>query len=281
MEGQNIEMYYDLTNFAPTVSMAMGIEKGEHMSAPVTELADALIQNAGGTIEKALFLHADAVPAYVVKKNPEIFVSVRNVTQFEVPFHAVMPSITPVCFAAMFSGAYPANNGVPEYCPPVITDELVQPSISCGTLIDILVQAGKKVAVITCADGCIAAMLHSRGADIYTFSGNYDKMVYENACSVLQENRYDVIFIYQLAFDHIMHAFGPESQQALDALNVITNRFETLAEMAQEVWKGHRIMTVFNSDHGSHLQPDGTGNHGKDIPEDMDITWFFGSHCCK
>lgn len=268
----------DLTNFAPTVAMAMGLEKQEHMSAPVAELAEALMENAGGTIEKALFLHADAVPAYVVEKNEAIFAPVRKFIQFEVPFHAVMPSITPVCFAAMFSGAYPSENGVPEYCPPIISDELVQPAISCGTIIDILVQAGKKVAVVTCANGCIASMLYGRGADMYIIPGDNDVLMYEKAYEILQEDKYDAIFLYQLSYDYTMHAKGPESKEALEALTKITERFETLAKTAKEVWKGHRIMTVFNCDHGSHILPNGGGSHGDDIPEDMNMTWFFGSH---
>lgn len=271
----------DLTNFAPTVAMTMGLEKQEHMSAPVVELAEALIENAGGTIEKALFLHADAVPTYVVEKNEKIFAPVRNVTQIEVPFHAVMPSITPVCFAAMFSGAYPSQNGVPQYCTPIISDEVVQPAISCGTIIDVLVQAGKKVAVVTCSNGCIASMLYGRGADLYIIPGDDDELMYQKACEILQANMYDAIFLYQLSYDYTMHAHGPESKEALDALSVITNRYEALVKMAQKVWKGHRMMTVFNSDHGSHLLPTGGGLHGDDIPEDMNMTYFWNAYYCE
>ena len=271
----------DLTNFAPTVAMAMGLEKQEHMSDPVAELAEALMENAGGTIEKALFLHVDAVPSYIVEKNETIFAPVRKLTQIEVPFHAVMPSITPVCFAAMFSGAYPSQNGGPEYCTPIISDELVQPAISCGTIIDILVQAGKKVAVVTCSNGCIASMLYGRGADMYIIPGDDDKLMYEKAYEILQEDKYDAIFLYQLSYDYTMHAHGPESKEALEVLNVITNRYETLVKTVQKVWKGYLSMTVFNSDHGAHLLPGGKGAHGAYIPEDMNMKYFWSSHYCE
>lgn len=271
----------DLTNFAPTVAMIMGLEKQEHMSAPVVELAEALMKNAGGTIEKALFFHADAVPAYVVEKNESIFAPVRKVKQIEIPFHAVMPSITPVCFAAMFSGAYPSQNGVPEYCTPILSDKLVQPAISCGTIIDILVQAGKKVAVVTCSNGCIASMLYGRGADMYIIPGDDDKLMYEKACEILQADKYDAIFLYQLSYDYTMHAYGPESKEALEVLDTITNRYETLVKTAQKVWKGYRIMTVFNSDHGAHLLSEGRGSHGVDIPEDMNMKYFWHSQYCE
>lgn len=271
----------DLTNFAATAALAMGVEKSEHMSKPVTELVDALTARAGGTIEKALFFHVDAVPAYVVEKNKEIFVPVRNKVQYEIPFRAVMPSITPVCFAAMFSGAYPAYNGVSKHCQPILNEMVVQPTISCDTIIEILVRAGKKVAVVTCADGCIASMLYNRGADLYIIPGDDDKAMYAKAHSILRESQYDAIFLYQLSYDYTMHKYGPESKEALEVLHNLTNRFEVLVETAQETWKEHRIMTVFNSDHGSHLREDGFGIHGDDIPEDMNMMWFFGAYAPK
>ena len=124
-------------------------------------------------------------------------------------------------------------------------------------------------------------MLYGRGADMYIIPGDDDKLMYEKAYEILQEDKYDAIFLYQLSYDYTMHTYGPESKEALEVLDVITNRYETLVKTAQKVWKGYRIMTVFNSDHGAHLLPEGKGAHGADIPEDMNMKYFWNSHYCE
>lgn len=268
----------DLTNFAATVANCMGIEKAEHMSPAADELVQKLTALAGGTIEKAVFLHCDAVPAYVVERNEGLFAPVRKHTQYDVPFHAVMPSITPVCFAAMFSGTYPDRNGVPEYVKPMITDEVVQPSICTTTLIDLLVKAGKRVAVVTCSNGCIASMLYNRGEELHIIDGDDDQKMFEEAYGILERDECDALFLYQLSFDYTMHKYGPEDSRALEVLGQITDRYDRLTSLAREKWSGSRMLTVFNVDHGAHLTAKGYGSHGEDIPEDMDMTWFFGAY---
>lgn len=271
----------NLTNFAATLLKCMGIDKPEHMSAPVEPLVEDVRERAGGVIEKALIYHVDAVPAYIVDGYETLFAPVRRQTQICAEFNAVMPSITPVCFGAMYSGAYPDENGVPCYLPPTLTPELIQPRISCTTVIEALVAAGKKVAVFTCSNGCIASMLYGRGADMFIIDGDDDAAMYRAADAALDLDKYDVIFLYQLSFDYTMHAHGTRSEEALKVLDTLTARFENIAEHAQRVWKDHKRLLVFNSDHGSHdVQDDPThkGMHGDDIPEDMQMKWFFGAY---
>lgn len=270
----------NLTNFAPTLLNLMGIEAPKHMSASMKSLVEKLQAKSGGAIEKALVYHVDAVPAYIVENYGEMFEPVRRQTQICAEFNAVMPSITPVCFGAMYSGAYPDENGVPCYLPPVLTPELIQPRISCTTVIEALVQEGKKVAVCTCSNGCIASMLYGRGADMFIIDGDDDAAMYRAADAALDSGKYDVIFLYQLSFDYTMHEYGPRSDEALQVLETLTNRFEAIAQHAREVWKDYRCLAVFNSDHGSHdveNDPAYKGKHGDDIPEDMQMKWFFGA----
>ncbi|MBE6631865.1 MAG: hypothetical protein E7623_04105 [Ruminococcaceae bacterium] len=267
----------DATNFAATIAEAMGLEKEAHMSESVAELRDKLIEDAGGHIEKAVFFHADAIPSYVVEKYPEMFETVRKHSPVAVPFHAVMPSITPVCFAAMFSGTYPDKNGVPKGVQPMITDTVIQPSICVTTHVDIFVKAGKKVAVVTCADGCIASMLYGRGADMYIIPGDDDVAMFRKADELVRTADYDVIILYNLSYDATMHRYGPESKEALQVLKENIDRYNILASHAREVWKNKRMLAVFNNDHGAHTIANG-GYHGEDIPEDMDMVWFFGAY---
>jgi len=270
----------DLTNFAATVAEAMGLEKDAHMSDSVKSLAQKILAAAGGEIEKALFFHADAVPAYAVNKYEEIFAPVKSRTDWVIPFRAVMPSITPVCFAAMFSGTYPDRNGVPKYVTPMIREDLVQPSICTTTLIDILVKAGKKVAVVTCENGCIASMLYNRGETLKIIPNDDNDEIFNEAYRTLESGEFDAVFVYQFSYDHTMHRYGPESEEALGELKVLTDRFAALSDLAHKIWADKRTLTVFNADHGAHTTVSG-GSHGEDRPEDMDMLWFFGACAAK
>ena len=269
----------DLTNFASTVLESFGINKAQTMNDSDKNLVNKITKN--GKREKALLFHADAVPSYVIKKCPELFENVRKFADTEVEFKAVMPSITPVCFGAMFSGAYPENNGIPQYAKPILSDTLVQPALKVKTIVDLFTENGLKVALITCSNGCIASMLHQRGADAFIIPGDNDEKMFDKALSVLESGEYDVIMLYQLSYDYKMHDNGPESEIALSTLNTITERFKKLCEKAEEVWSDKKYLRVFNSDHGCHVtyrDSDGKtgGDHGQDISEDMDLIWFFG-----
>ena len=115
---------------------------------------------------------------------------------------------------------------------------------------------------------------------MFIIDGDDDKAMYRAADEALDNGKYDVIFLYQLSFDYTMHAHGPCSDEALKVLDTLTARFEAMAQHAQSVWKDHKRLIVFNSDHGSHKvenDPDHKGMHGENIPEDMQMKWFFGA----
>lgn len=269
----------DLTNFAATVLNSFCIEKADTMSEADINLLEKIIKT--GKREKAFLFHADAVPSYIVKKYPEIFTRVRENTNIEAEINSVMPSITPVCFGAMFSGAYPENNGIPKYLKPILSEELVQPALKVKTMVDLLTENGVKVALVTCSDGCIASMLYKRGADMFIIEGDDDEKMFNKAAELLESDKYDVIMLYQLSFDYKMHKMGPENEESLKVLSEITERFGIIAEKVKEIWKDKKYLTVFNTDHGSHLNPPddkNRGGHGMNIPEDMDLIWFFGAN---
>jgi len=269
----------DLTNFAATVLESFGLTKACSMNESDKDLLERITEK--GKIEKAFLFHADAIPSYVVEKYPDIFAKVRENSTVEIGFNSVMPSITPCCFGAMFSGAYPENNGIPEYAVPILSDELVQPALKVKTLVDVFTENGLKVALVTCANGCIASMLYGRGADMYIIEGDDDKKMFEKAIELFENNEHDVIMLYQLSYDYKMHECGPESGEALNVLAEITDRYAAVCEKARSVWEGKNYLTDFNTDHGCHSNPpeyEKKGDHGKDIPEDMELVWFFGTN---
>ena len=271
----------DCTNFAPTMLACMGIPPLAHMSPAYQPLVDRILGLAGGSIEKAVIFHADAVPAYILTRYPELAEPVKRISQLEIPFRSVMPSITPVCFGAIYSGTYPDRNGVPRYVPPILQPDCIQPRITCETIIEALVRARKRPAVVTCSNGCIASMLYDRGAKMFIIDGDDDQAMFDCAMEILRSDSFDVVFLYQLSYDYTMHCFGPEGAASLAVLKTLSERYERFAREAAAVWSNRRVLTVFNADHGSHRlegTPGHEGAHGEDIPEDMEMLWYFGVH---
>lgn len=265
-----------LTKIAATIAEIMEVEAPQQADRSIGWLADIMKQMLDGKADKALIFSADAVPLWLVRKNTELFAAVYKNAPVSIPVRSVMPTVTPVAYAAMFSGALSQVNGVDQIVPPVLSPELTQPLIRCDTLMAALVRAGLKIAVITCANGCIASMLSRSGADFYIIDGDDDEAMFQKAMEVVQNDQYDFVFLYQLGFDYAMHKTGPESKEVVETLKTMIERFNRLCEAVRTCWKGNSLV-VFNSDHGCHLEQDGRGHHGLDISEDTDIMHFWGA----
>ena len=261
-----------ITNFASTVLAVMGKEKEKHMDGPLSVAGKVL---ADGVREKCLIVSVDAVPRYLTDERAELFEKVRKYAPVTEEITTVMPSITPVCYGAMFSGATPDRNGLPCYVEPKVENGIGRPSLSVTPFPQTLVNSGKKVAVVTCNNGCIKSMLWGREIDLFIIDGDDDRKMAEKAYELLDSD-YDLIFLYQLDYDYTQHKVTPRGEKAIEVLKNKTEVFARLCEKAVSVWKDKKYMLVFNSDHGCHETADGGGAHGEDIDDDMKIRYFFG-----
>ena len=73
-----------------------------------------------------------------------------------------------------------------------------------------------------------------------------------------------------------MHRTGVDSLLSMQALSNQIGIFQRLCRKAAESWKDKTSLTAFCPDHGVHQQEDVHGNHGLDIPEDLNIQHFLG-----
>ena len=269
-------MRYSITNFASTILKCFGVEKEStmHDSLPI---ADQIISD-DKLIEKCLIFSSDAVPEYITQEYSQMFEGVKKYAPNEVLIKTVSPSITPVCYGAMFSGTTPNKNGLPKYLEPKIVNGVAQPTLSVTPFTQSLARAGKKVAVVTCENGCIASMLYGREAHLFIIPNDDEEAIFEKACELVKQNYYDVIFVYQFEFDHTMHKYSPKGEKSLNMLKHINEKFVKINELVSEYWKGYKKLVVYNCDHGAHATGENgqTGAHGEDILEDLNIKWFFG-----
>ncbi len=266
-------MEKSITNFASTVLSVMGVKSEEHMAEALPVASEVL---GSGVRDKVLVVSVDAVPFYLTEERADIFAKVKEHAPYEEVIRTVMPSITPVCYGAMFSGTTPDKNGLPEYKEPKIVNGVAQPSLSVTPYTQSLVRQGKKVAVVTCNNGCIKSMLWEREADLYIVDGDDDRAMADKAISLLEKNEYDFIFLYQLDYDYTQHKVTPRGEKAIEVLKEKASIFGEVCSVAKRVWKENKYMLVFNSDHGCHETALGGGAHGEECEDDMKLKWFFG-----
>ena len=220
----------------------------------------------GAHAQKCLIFAPDALGNHLLNANPSFFNTLTRVAQLAVSLQAVMPPKTPVCFASMFTGASPNHHGIRKYEKPILT---------CDTLFDVLIHAGKRVAIVAVQDCSIDLIFRDRAMDY--FSEPYDAEVTERVISLLKDNRHDFILAYHQEYDDTMHATSPCAPEALQAARNHINGFVKLSDAFDVYWQSYDRIIGFTPDHGAHINPiTGRGDHGEDIPEDMELTHFYG-----
>lgn len=257
---------YSMTQLAASVSNAMGIEAPE-FSAPGLPSVERLVNDRlGGKADRVLIYNPDCIGHWFWQKYTEKFLPVEKHTQIAVPVATVMPSVTPVCFGTMYTGAMPAVHGIRQYAKPVI---------KIDSLFDAAARAGKKVALVAVADSSMAKIFAERPIDYYILP--YDGDVNDKTVELLQEDKYDLIVAYNQEYDDMIHYTKPESPESMAAAEHHIAAFDRLATAAEIAWKNHKGLIVWASDHGNHVDWDGHGNHGEYREDDINVIHFYGA----
>ncbi len=249
-----------LTQLTGTIAQMMGVEKPETANKPIEGFYDLL-----GSADKILIYNPDAVGMWLYQKYFEKFLPVIKHAPVTVPLSAVMPSVTPVCFATMYTGVTPEVHGITAYTKPVVT---------IGSLFDVLIKSGKKPAIVAVKDSSMATIFAGKPMDY--FIEEYDPEVIIRAKELINAGKHDFIAVYTQEYDDVMHQLGPENEKSLTALDGQIRYFDELANCAKAAWKNQQAIIGFCPDHGIHLEDSGHGTHGTDMEEDINILHFFG-----
>ena len=239
------------------LAAAMDIPAPAQAAAPNEDLMAYL---AGRKADRLFMYNPDAIGEWIWRKYPQLFKEVTALCETEVPLCTVMPSVTPVCFGTMYTGAQPAVHGIRRYEKPVIRID---------TLFDAMIRAGKKCAILgdmTCSMGKIFL---ERDMDYYIFETLGE--INAKAAELILEDRYDFIAVYNGNYDARMHKTGPESLDALSEARINSAVFATFHALIKEHWKDHTTLLGFAMDHGCHEIDENCGAHGLDMPEDLNI----------
>ena len=256
-----------LDTVCAALAYALGIEPPCHAAERNAELSNYIDKVLSGEkADRVVMYNPDAIAQWIYQKYPEYFVSTIKNTEKEVYLSTVMPSVTPVCFATMYTGAQPEIHGIQKYEKPVITID---------TLFDRLISAGKKVALITYGKCSLSMIYLDRNIDYYHFDDGDIEEVNAKATEIILRDEHDFIVIYNGNYDSVMHKFGPESAEALAELRVNDHMFGVISNLIKTHWKQHNTLVGFAMDHGCHEIDGGCGSHGLDMPEDINIVHLY------
>ena len=259
-----------ITGVYASALSALGIEPAG-TQAPIAAL-DKLCKKAfgGEKADRLLLYNPDAVALWLFQKYNEMFTDAQLASSIMLPLLSVMPSVTPVCFASMYTGLMPAEHGIRAYVKPVLR---------CNTIFDDLVKAGKRVALVSTSNDSISMIFLKRNIDYYIYD-TVDE-VNAKAMELIEKDCYDVMVVYNGNYDGTMHKFGTESEEAIAALKANLAFYCKLVDAVKQHWAQHNTFYGFMPDHGCHEIDGGCGAHGLDMEEDMNIVHLYGCNARK
>ena len=149
------------------IAYAMGIEAPKYAAPKNYELGNYIDKVFDGKkADRVVMYNPDAIAQWIYEKYPHFFNDVKANSGIEIPLATVMPSVTPVCFGTMYTGAQPEVHGIQKYEKPIITID---------TLFDALARAGKKVALLSMNNYSMSIIFAGRDIDYYIYD-QYSKV---------------------------------------------------------------------------------------------------------
>ena len=257
-----------LDTLCAALAEIMGIPAPEKAAEANKALVGYAEKAFGGRKADRVFMYnPDAIAQWIYEKYPALFAEADAHTELKVPLCTVLPSVTPVCFGTMYTGAQPEVHGIRRYEKPVIRID---------TLFDALIRCGKKPVILAYGTSSMGQIYKERDMDYFVFD-TVDQVNAKTAQLIL-EDKYDFYAVYNGNYDSRMHAVGPEGTEALAEAKANSRTYATFAEMIDEHWKDHNTLTAFAMDHGCHGIDEGRGSHGLDMPEDLNVVHLYKAY---
>lgn len=254
-----------LSGIAASLAKAIDVPPPSEAQAPI-EAIDRLVRKntAHGKVDRIFMYNPDAVAMWLYQKYTDYYLPMLEHIKLTLPLQTVMPSVTPVCFGTMYTGALPEVHGIRSYVKPVI---------KIDTLFDALIRAGKRCAIVSTEGDSLSHIFLEREMDYFIYP-TVDECT-AKALELIKEDRHDFILLYNADYDSTMHRYAPESPESLEILKKNVQVFDTIAKTIREHWHDHETLLGFAPDHGCHEIDGGLGSHGLDIPEDLNILHFY------
>ena len=255
-----------LTSLCATLCDFAGVTPPGYAAPASAELKQKLVNQSGlEKVDRILMYNPDAVADYIYDRYYDKFAPLEKTAPVRQRFITVYPPKTPVCFASMYTGATPDKHGITKYEKPVVKIE---------SIFDAFIKAGKKPCIVSVKNQSMDKIF--RGRDMAYFSETYDDAVVARALELMEKDEYDLLCVYNQRYDDAMHRSHPNSKRSQYALDCYAAAFKQLSEKVDTCWQKHDTLIGFAPDHGVHRMIIGLGNHGSNIPKDMNISHLYG-----
>ena len=256
-----------LDTICGALAYALGIEapsEAAPANADLTAYVDEVF--AGEKADRVIMYNPDAIAEWIYRKYPALTKAAQARTDIEIPLCSVMPSVTPVCFGTMYTGAQPAVHGIRRYEKPVI---------KIDSIFDAAIRAGKKCAIVSYGTSSLSNIYLEREMDYFLFPKGGVDAVNAKAAELIMKNEHDLIVIYNGNYDSVMHKKGPEGLEALCELRSNDHAFGELCELVEHHMTDKNVLVGFAMDHGCHEIDGENGSHGLDMEEDLNIVHLY------
>ena len=256
-----------LDTVCASLAYALGITPPANAAAGNADLNAYIDQIfCGEKADRVVMYNPDAIAQWIYEKYPKLLSGAKKRTDIEIHLCSVMPSVTPVCFGTMYTGAQPEVHGIRRYEKPIITID---------TIFDALLRAGKKCAIISYGNASLSNIYLGREMDYFLFPKGGVDAVNAKAAELILRDEHDFIVIYNGNYDSVMHKTGPEGIEALAELRSNDHAFSELCELIERHWGHHNTLVGFAMDHGCHEIDGECGSHGLDMDEDLNIVHLY------
>ena len=150
-----------ISSVAATALKAANIAIPENIEKTNAVISALLQKKLGGKgVDRVVLYNPDAVALWVYQKYTDLFTDAALCSDLALPMLSVMPSVTPVCFASMYTGVMPDVHGIKKYEKPVLTTK---------TLFDYFIAAGKKAAIVSTDGDSISKIFLERNMEYFIY----------------------------------------------------------------------------------------------------------------
>lgn len=255
---------HSTTDVAPTTAKILCLSAPAQSEA---KIIPEIVHDLSGC-ERIAIIVTDALGLFAWRQWREKMTFLRSLhSQKSIVIRSIMPSVTPVNFAAMVTGAELAVHGVHN----------MDSTFACETVFDVIRKAGKRSAGIG-LENYTGSNLLGRHADIWGNAGTgSDADVEKKTIEIAVQSSPDYIIAQLGKIDDTFHQYGPSSPSVVPMLKDTDSRLERLVKQLKELSYG----VVILSDHGQHDVHDAgnsdmRGAHGTIRHEDclVPCTWI-------
>ena len=254
-----------ITGIARSIADIAGIDAPKETGPSIDVICNSAKSIFGDKkVDRVFIYNPDAIALWLFQKYTAFFEQAILLSDIQLPMLSIMPTVTPVCFASMYTGAMPEVHGIQTYEKPVVKTD---------TIFDAYIRADKKPAIVSTTGNSMSCIFLEREMDYFIYDSY--KECNKKAMELIEEDKHDMIALYNENYDSTMHRAGSKSTESINELMNNIETYCTLIKHIEKHWNKHCSMIGFCPDHGCHDIDNNLGSHGLDMEEDMNVIHFY------